>query len=300
MITVRDIDIIRAVALYYVLSREQIQRLFFDEGKSGARVSRRRLQYLLSLNLINRHTLFAMNPILGTPAPVYYPARKGLELLAEHFDDESFLLTPTHPPSPNNILHWLAITDTHMVASQALERQEEVNLDGWLNEWDVANKEESRSEKRFRIYQLLEQFPKRLVCAPDAVFLLSARGFKKVFFLEQDRCTAGIKQIAASKPKGYSVLAERHLHKKIFPETNVDSFTVIAVTPTESRRDALRKAFADVPGKHLWKFVSKTDLRPETFFQASVYFPVDGDPVPLIKPNQPVKQNPSVVVGEPK
>ena len=39
-----------------------------------------------------------------------------------------------------------------------------VTLGGWINEWDIVNKDESVPEKRFRLYALIRESP-RLICA---------------------------------------------------------------------------------------------------------------------------------------
>ena len=123
----------------------------------------------------------------GSPWPIYYPAPRGIELLAEHFGDERYLLTPTRAPEPLYLMHWLAITDTHIALDCAIAQQSYAKVEDWLSEWDIANKDETQPEKRYRIYTLLRDHP-RLVCAPDAAFLLSVREHRKVYYLEQDRC----------------------------------------------------------------------------------------------------------------
>lgn len=268
MITERDIAVLRALVLYYVLSRVQIQRLCFPSDDVG-RVTRRRIQALVEAKLANRTHMQVVNPLMGAPAPVYYPSRKGCEFLAGHDGDDKYLLTPTQTPQPHHLYHWLAVSDTHIALDKAIGGKPDVQLDGWLSEWDVANKDEQEPEKRFRLYTLIQQNPK-LVCVPDAAFLLSVRGHKKIHYLEQDRNTSGVKQIAASKTAGYAAMAERQLHRRHFPETTLDAFTVLMVAPTPARRDALRAAIHGKPGAPLWRFVAADDL-PKLPFEPVLY-----------------------------
>jgi len=200
MLTDRDIEILKLLVHYYVLSRQQIQRLLFPGDEKG-RITRRRLQALVDEHLINRQTMLYCHPASGSPAPVYFPSRKGCEFLAEHLDDERFLATPTQAPIPHHVLHWLAVSETHIVLDKALKSQTGVHCDGWLNEWDTVNKDESAPEKRYRIYMLLREQP-RLVCAPDAAFLLSVAGHRKVFYLEQDRTRRACGRLRPARPKG--------------------------------------------------------------------------------------------------
>jgi len=281
MVTERDIEILRAVAVYYVLSRADIQRLCFPNDGTG-RATRRRLQTLVSAGLLNRTRAPVFNPQGGSAWPAYYPSRRGLELLAEYLDDDRFLAVSSRCPEPYHLLHWLAVTQTHIALDSAIARQEAVQCDKWLNEWDTANPDEPQPERRFQLYTLLREHP-RLICAPDAAFLLALGPHRKCYYVEQDRATVGVKQFAARKVPGYFELARRCGHRRHFPEATIDPFGVLTIVPTARRRDALKKAVRGKHGADLWKFASQTDLTPETFLFEPVFHPCEGDPVPLVK-----------------
>jgi hypothetical protein len=281
MLTERDFTVVRALARYYVLNRPQIQRVCFPEDQSG-RITRRRLQTLVDEKLINRLRVLVHHPRFGSPGPVYFPSQKGCEFLAEHFDDERFLAGCTQPPQSHHVLHWLAVSETHIALDSAIARQNQVQMTTWFNEWDVVNAEESAPERRFRLYTLLRESP-RLICAPDGAFMLAVGEHRKVFYLEQDRNTSGVRQVAASKTPGYAALAERQLHRRHFPSTTLDTFSVLAIVPTPQRRDALRKALREKNGASLWRLAAATDLSPEGFLFAPVFYPVDGEATPLVR-----------------
>ncbi len=282
MVTDRDIEILKAVCRYYVLSRPQIQRLCFPKDNNG-RITRRRLQVLVNNHLINRHVCSVYNLGRGTPGATYFPAPKGCEFLAEYLDDERYYSTPTRTPLSHHLFHWLAVSETHITLDSAIQLQNEVALDGWLNEWDVCNPLETAPDRRYSLYTVLRESP-RLIAAPDAAFLLSTRGFSKVFYLEQDRGTSGVRQIAASKPPGYAELASRGWHTRHFANANVSTFTILLVTTNARRRDALRKAFENKPGAYLWKFAAVGDLSPTTALFDPIWYSCHGDVVPLVKP----------------
>lgn len=281
MLTERDIQVILALVRYYVLNRGHIQRLCFPEDETG-RITRRRLQGLVQGAFISRLRAQVHHPFTASPGPVYFPARRGCELLAEHFDDERYLAATTQAPQPHHLLHWLAVSDTHIALDAAIACQKAVVCEQWFNEWDTVNREESAPEKRFRLYLLLRESP-RLVAAPDAAFLLSVAGHNKAFYLEQDRNTSGVRQIAASKTQGYTEMAKRGSHRRHFPTATVESFSVLMIAPTDRRRDALRKAIREKPGAELWKFAAAPDLRPDTFLHSPIFYPCAGDPMPLVK-----------------
>ena len=283
MLTPRDIEILKVIAQYYVLNRDQIQRLCFPSDPNG-RTTRRRLQVLVQGEFIRRHTLFPFQAHFGAPAPVYYPSKQGCEFLADQLGDERYRLTCTAPPQPNNLLHWLSISDFHIALNASTALQAGVRVEDWINEWDIVNKDESKPELRYRLYSLLDPSP-RLVCAPDAGFVLRVNQYRKAFYLELDRGSVSVSQLAASRPKGYAALAERRLHRRHFPNVNVEPFTVLLVTTTIHRRDTLRRELAKQPGASLWKVATIGECTPEALLMTPIFHPCgEGQAAPLVKP----------------
>lgn len=281
MLTDRDVRVLLVVATYYVLNRPQIQRLCFPTDQTG-RVTRRRLQALVSKRLLNRHRAQVVYPNSAPAGSIYYPSEKGCQCLAEHTGDDTYLAKPVDCPQQHCILHWLAMSDTHIKLDEAIASQSKVQLNGWINESDIVNADERRAELRYRLYTLLSEKP-RLICAPDAAFALTAAGYTKVFYLEQDRGTTGARQLVARKIKGYSVLAKQGGHARHFSETNVEEFTVLCVTLNAGRREALRRAFKTKDGSEQWKLASAEELTADSFLFEPVWYPVTGEPVPLVK-----------------
>ena len=280
LITPRDIDILKALVHYYVMSRPQIQSLFFPDDETG-RATRRRMLMLISEHLVNRQKMLHAQPDGGSPACCYYPSAKGCAFLADETGDDHYRIAPTQSPNPFHIQHWLAITDTHIKLDTALKGQD-LSVASWINEWDIVNKDEYEPERRFQLFTLIRESP-RLVCAPDAAFLLSYRNHRKVYYLEQDRATSGIQQVANAKTRGYAVMAEIGLHHfRHFPDTTIDTFTVMMVAPTPRRRDSLRAAIAAKQGAALWKFAAASELKPETFLYEPIWYPCQGDPTALV------------------
>lgn len=281
MITNREIAVLVAISRYYVLNRQQIQRLIFPDDPDG-RISRRRLRMLLDLKLINRQELLYTLPSNGTPAPVYFPSRKGCELLRDHFNDDRYLRIPAKPPIPHHVWHWLAVAETHIIFDQGIAAQSKVSLDGWINEYDELNGHESSPEKKYRLFTLLNESP-RLVCAPDAALLLRIGDRSKTYYLEQDRSTSGVQQIANSKTAGYAAMDLLKLHRRHFPEATSNAFTVLTIAPTARRRDSLRRAIAEKPGAKLWQFASADDVTSERVLSHPIWFGCESDlPRPLV------------------
>jgi Replication-relaxation len=284
MITDRDLSVLRALARYFVLNRQQIQRLCFDDDGDG-RVTRRRLLKLVQSGVIQRQPLQMHDMDGGSPSSVYYPARRGLEILAEVLDDKRILLVSSQSPQPHHLRHWLAVSETHITIDNAIARQTEVSLDGWINEWDTVSPTATEPNLRYRLLTTLQESP-RLCCAPDAAFLLSREGNKKVYYLEEDRNTSGVERVAASKTKGYAELAVRQWHRRHFMEATVPTFTVLMIAPTSRRRDHLRHAIHNKPGWELWRFAASTELTADSFLHAPILYRCDSNVgVPLVQPS---------------
>jgi hypothetical protein len=290
MIQLRDIDVVGSVARYYTLTRAQINRLHFPNDHDG-RITRRRLNFLSGEGLINRTHMQVSNPANGAPAYVYYPSAKGCAFLAQELKDESFKNVCTLTPNWQYLHHWVAVADTHILIDQAVKRTRGVAIDGWFSEWDVVNADEKEPDKRFRLYVRLGQ---KLVCIPDAAFLLNNqvkvgenqfRSYRKVFYIEQDRhTTESADRVAAQKFNGYAALFEKRLHVGVhFPLANVEKFSVLVIAPTPNRRDALKLAFKKKADKSAWLylFASLPDLQPETVLTAPVWHSCDGNAYPL-------------------
>ena len=281
MITSYHIAILIAVATYYTMTRAMVQERCCPNDKDG-RVTRKRILQLVQLGLLNKVRMEVVNPAFPQGlTPVYYPSRKGLEFLACHLQEESWLDRCCATPNWQHLLHWVDVAKVHTMLDDAIAGQSLASLGGWFGEWDTINPEEREPHKRYCLYTLLNEKP-RLVCNPDFAFLLQVGGYSKIYYGEIDRGTSGIQQIANSKTPGFAGLAERKLHRRHF-ETNTDSFFVLHISPSAGRRDAIRKAIADKPGAALWKFAAQTDLSTETLLYEPVWHRCDGQVQSLIK-----------------
>jgi hypothetical protein len=181
-----------------------------------------------------------------------------------------------------HLYHWVEVAQTHILLDQAIAKLPGVAKIEWISEWTLLNADEKEPEKRFKLFTRLGP---KLVCAPDAAFLLQRDGFRKAFYVEQDRdTTQNAGRVAAQKCQGYASLYELRMHiNRHFPIANVVKFTVLFVAPTPNRRDALCKAFADKPAAWLYKFASQTELAPETFLTSPIWHSCVGEPASLLK-----------------
>ena len=282
------VSILNALAWYYTLTRWQLGNLCCPgKDKSGRRM-RGYLQDLLQAHAIQKSNGLVVFPDRnGAPMPVYSIKPLGVELLeTELKQDFSWVCTQT--PNWQHLHHWVRCSDWHIALDQAIaaqaEGKQDVQCEAYINEWDLLDANEKEPEKRFRLFKLLRQIP-RLVCSPDGGMLMSYRGHFKMYFLELDRNTTGINQLAASKTPGYAMMAEKQVHHQYFPNLEVwKEFSVILVAPSASRRDALRRAIGKKDGAKYWRFICWDDVTPKKLLFESVLWTCDGEkPEPWFK-----------------
>jgi Replication-relaxation len=282
--TTRDLDILRSIAHYYTLTRAQISRLHFPTDAQG-RMTRKRLDALCERGVITKTKMQVSNPMQGLPAPVYFPTALGIEFLVEHTGDESWKTCSTQSPNWTHLYHYTAIADHHILIDAAAKAKQ-LCVQQWYGEYSILNPHENDAHKRYTLFSLLNENP-RLVCKPDAGFLLEVGGYRKVFYLETDRdTTKSAERVAAQKSKGYEGLFAQRRFQTHFPTTNVPSFTVLVIVPSVTRRNALQKAFTKEPMPNLYKFAARPELTPENFFTGSMWLSCDGRVSGLIKEGQ--------------
>jgi hypothetical protein len=285
VLTPRDIPVLECIARYFVMNRRQVQQLCYPND-NGGRITRRRLQALTRGDYLNKQRMLVVNPDDESPAPVYLIGNAGKRFLAEHFQDDRYLLKPNRIQHSQHIFHHVAVTQTHIAFDEAIARQEAVSIEQWHNEYDIVDADEPDHTQHFRLFTELQGDPKKLVCAPDSGFLLEFRGHRGVFYLEQDRGHNRYdhKRVANRKTPGYAQLLRRELHRKHFPASTLAGFTVLMVAQDAKRRDALRRAFRGKQQSTLWRFVSQADMQPETLLHENILYRCDDDdPQPIVK-----------------
>lgn len=275
-----DIQILRALARYYVLTREQLQRLCFPDH-SGGRSTRKRLLKLQQAGFVQKHRVPVAFPGTCNAAPVYYATKQGTEMLVSWYEDETYLAANTRHPRSDRLNHWIAVNETRMVIEQSIATQNEVSIDRWINEWETVDKEVAEPQ-RFCLHTQLSIDPP-LSCSPDAGFLLSLRGHRKVFYVEQDLGTSSPKQIAARKTKGYAALADKQEHRRHFPTTTLDTFGVLCITTNGYRCEQFAKRIAARPRPDLWLFIDQRELSAESFLSGPITWNHKLERGPLVK-----------------
>lgn len=271
--------VLAVLARYYVLCRPQIQRLCFPTHRDG-RSTRKHLSKLLHGRHLSKHSAMVPYPVNGSGCPCYYLTQRGAELLASYHDDPRYKSVNCKTPRADMLLHWLAVNDTRLSIEAAVAQNPEIKLLQWFSEWQTIFNDDG--QEQFYLHTVFQtNLP--LSCSPDAGFLLEIDGHRKVHYLEQNRNTSGVRSIAASKTPGYEQMLATRQHQRHFPESNVDTFTVLLVTTQENRRNRLADGLADKPGEKLWKFAMQEHITAEHFPYEPVFRNTRGEMKGLVK-----------------
>ena len=279
-VTAHDIQLLEALAKHFVLTREQLQRLCSPD--TSDRSVRKHLSKLQHGDLITKHRMPVMLPDGSGAAPVYYLTQEGASVLAAWFEDERYHATNTRQPRSDRLNHWFALNETRMVIEQALRSDPAVTLDGWISEWEIVDKDATEG-LRYTLHTQLRETPP-LSCSPDAALLLTTRGVSKVFYIEQDLGTSSPHQVASRKTKGYAELARQLKHRTHFPQTNIDSFSILFITPTKYRCVQLGKELRHHESPELWRMIDQHELTTESFLHGQICYQADGSRTSLIRP----------------
>ena len=282
LIRERDLCVLVKLARHLLLTRPQISKLCYVDSD---RVARDRLSKMTRGGYVQRKR-FRGQDSQGAATFLYMLTKKGCRYLADHFDEQRYALKPTKLRQPLFTDHYLAVTGISILLQEwAILAQEKVQLMAWFNEEEIVNYGELDDTKHHRLYTQLRTEPRKLVCDPDAAFMLESGGHRAVFYVERERDRNSPRRVAAMKTPGYRELLVQQGHRRHFPDTTLERFTVLFICERKNHRDRLRLAFRDKPDPKRWRFASTKDLTAESFLYSPVWYLCDEDePRPLVRP----------------
>lgn len=286
--TDRDILILDLLLTYGFLVTSQIRSLIFTSDKDGS-VTRDRLRKLEAAGLVQRRRAEVANPLTSNTIPVWIITEKGICQLSLHQDAMSILnRKPPCTRSWQNFTHYVAVADLMLKAKQAITVQSRVELCNVFFEHTLLNADADDAAHRYKLYTVISEVPRRLVCAPDASFELKVGAYRRPYYIELERGTDTPPRIAAKKTPGYHGLFLSQKWRRHYPDAL--DFRVLCVAPTSSWRDSLRKAVRDKPGAALWLFMALDEITPETFLHGNIAYTCTEGPRPFVRPEAPPQQ----------
>jgi hypothetical protein len=290
--TDRDIDVLELLDRCGFLVTSQIRALYFPSDKDGS-VCRDRLRKLEAAGLIARRRAEVANPLTSNTMPVWTVTERGLCRLALARDNTRVL---NHKPpctrSWQNFAHYVCVSDVMLKLFAAVGAQARVALGEHFFEHTVVNADAEEPARRYKLYTQLSEQPRKVVCAPDAAFELQVGPYRRAYYLELERGTDTPARVAAKKTPGYQGLYDTKKFRLHFPAAQ--DFRVLAVAPTSSWRDSLRRALRDKPAADLWLFAALPDLTPEKLLHGEFVYSTAEGPRPLVRP----EASPAAVVTD--
>lgn len=278
----RDYEVLKGLATYGLLNRHLLQLLYFPQDREG-RVTRRRLEAMVKADYVRKPREQPLCPRHGFPCPVFYLGVNGRDALAERFDDPAYLAKPVSIGSRPHLDHMLAVSEFHLALRDATDAHPDVSLVRWVNENEPINLSAPEDQQRRLFSELLVR--PRLVCNPDAGFVLQKGEHKVVYYLERERGGTGAKQLYDRKTRGFDVLKQKKHHCDHFPEaTHKEDFIVVCVAQSQSHLRRLVNVFRGREAAALWRFANAKKIDALSILTEPLWHHADRDsPAPLIK-----------------
>ena len=279
--TERDLEILRMVAIYRMVTSNQIRLLLFG-GKQRSTQCDLRLRLLFQHGYLERRsqaTLHEENKPL-----VYLLTEKGVRHLMAVDEGEHSAIhwrPKLNQMSQHHLQHVLQVNDVRIAIGQACDLHA-YDLE-WLDEFTI------------RGLKLYDRFPVRdatgrtniTVLIPDGFFTLDAPELWMSCFLEVDRGTESLQTVARKFSKylayfGTSGYRERY---GVWDENGNEIYPcVLTVTTSPKRVENLKAVAQEVGASSLFLFTTFTDVTPEQVLSQPIWQPVGSDtPVCLIR-----------------
>ncbi|MHB1356701.1 MAG: replication-relaxation family protein [Anaerolineae bacterium] len=179
-LTARDVQVLKAVHDYRVLSREQIQRLLFPSQNT----TNYRLQRLYQHGFLDRR----WRPVeygQGMGQAIYLSRKKGINILAQHLtvSPEHLHHQSTSRTARSPFLeHTLQVNDVCIAFALAVQRAG-YQIERWLRE------DELRAAREYVYMTTNSGTPRQVAIIPDSYLALRLGDRRAHFLLEIDRST---------------------------------------------------------------------------------------------------------------
>ena len=79
-------------------------------------------------------------------------------------------------------------------------------------------------------------------------------------------------------------MLQRELHRKHFPKTTLGRFSVLVVTNSTYRCNAIGEALRKKPNPEAWLLINQKELTTDSFLHSFIVYDTQGELGPLVKP----------------
>lgn len=261
-LTPRDLEVLKAVYEYRVMTHAQLTRLIFGENHPS--VATKRLYALYHNGYLERVFLPVRGGVAVSPT-VYLLDQKGARELALCTDYLDFHWSKDHLKVGTLFLsHSLAISEFRLKITLAC-RAANIPIWEWCGEGQLKKNYDkvsiSTSSGNIRVVPII----------PDGYFVLQTPQGKRHFALELDRGTMDWKRFRA-KIEGYMVYSESGAYNKRY---GTNSLRVLTVTESERRLKNLAALTKRTGGMSRFWFASLDNLTPQNILSHPIWTVAD-------------------------
>lgn len=275
VLTERDKRILHAVHEYRMLTREQVERLFFqpENGQNHftkTSKARHRLKVLYQNNYLERVPLPVGNASWAWQ-PVYRLARAGAQIVAADLgasikelaywgkgDDKDRRATEV---TPLFLQHALDINDVRIATTLAAQ-----GCRYWIEKW--LDDRELKSEERKDYVKVSSDGKSRMVAViPDSYFVLNLGDRRAHFFLELDRATMSHSRWG-ERVRAYLAYIESGKYTERY---QTRSLRILTVTTTEERLMNLKETTQKTGVSDLFWFTTLDQVLPSSVFFGPIW-----------------------------
>jgi len=294
ILTAGDIEVCRWLWMLRVLTIDQIRRLRYYQADTGRLSSpdniRKRLKRLWDEGFLAGDVLQATNE------RIYFLGERGLEpLRAAYGLEQRRLYRPRSAETMQQLAHPLMVSECAVRFVESV-RGSDVELPELAPLWipffhthAVADTSRKKHTERFVTQEDLRVpgHPEPFRIRPDLVFALARGSAWRLFFLEADRGSESVQEIAL-KQAGYAHLQDApdpdHGSQRLWQRYGpARDFRVLFVTTTPRRVETLHRQLTERPGFELMTFTSLAEVQNRNVLFESIWHAKSGSLRALLK-----------------
>lgn len=290
-ITDNDTNVLRHLGIFGFSTSGIVRDLYFptDKDKSG---TRGRLRKLSAASLVRRFNMQVVSESTKDAQRVWTLTQEGALQLSILDADSSWLRwLPPNTGNWQNYAHNVKLTELMVPVRAAIEAQTRIVMSGLCFEHTVINAAEREPHRRFKLYTVTQDVPRKLICHPDVGFQLMVGAYKMAFYVELETGSDGSpNRVCRKKSPGYGTLHSTGKYRLHFPEAQ--AMRVLYVVPN-GWRETMRTEMRGKAGAELCLFAHRSDITRESFLYHTIWVGCDdGPPRPLIRPGHPAATTP--------
>jgi len=269
--TDRDVEMLKTIERFRYIRTGQLHRLHFPKGSTQQGI-RRRLKYLFHNRYVGRVEPFVQIG-KGSGETAYHIEKEGVKFLKE-LGVETTYYRKANQVKHQFLHHALDISEFRVNFELALRDHAVVALHRFTTDFELkAHTDAAVGRRRYKLYdEIVHPVNKQSYTVyPDALIILRGKGeyakFQKLYFLELDRSTEGLRVIQ-DKVIGYNLYRRENVFKKFGA---FEDFKVLFQAPSEKRSQNIRKSLTDLDGSEFVWTTSAAQITEDSVLESPIW-----------------------------